>query len=679
MDQNLNSGNFNLPEEDSIDIKRYLSLFISNWYWFAISMFIAVAVAYSINKYSEKIYSVSSTLLIKDDQMSSMNSNIANVMPGGDIFKNQQNLKNEMAILKSFSLNYKVMQELEDFHVVYFGVGRVIESRLYIGCPFKVVYDSLELESKGIVKITILNEQKYRIELDGDLQYEKEMSFGERFSKYKYDFTIERRNPENKVYNAKGSNKYYFYFTDPRSLAAEYQSKLSIAPVEKDASLVQLSVLGYVHRQEADYLNKLMKVYIDYGLDFKKQIADKTVAFITTQLGTISDSLEVASGKLENFRTVNSFINIGSEGTLIQNRLERIENEKEAFELQLQYYNYLSEYINNKNAGGIIISPSVIGITDPILIRLINELSSIQNEKEKLGFNLGVNQPALELMDKQAEVIREALRENIKNGIAGLSLSKAESDKKISLIDKDINRLPSIERKLISIQRQFDLNNTIYTYLLEKRAEAGIARASTLPDNRIIDYALSGGPVKPKTRTNYMIAFILGLILPGAVIALIDFLNNKVIDKKDVERKTKVPIIGYISHNDVKSDMPVAEKPGSALAESFRSIRTALKYFVKENKVPVIAISSTISSEGKTFISTNLAAIIAMLGKRVLLVGLDLRKPRINKVFEFDDSPGMSTYLSSNCDYEKIIMKTQIDNLFYAPSGPIPPNPAELI
>ncbi len=151
---------------------------------------------------------------------------------------------------------------------------------------------------------------------------------------------------------------------------------------------------------------------------------------------------------------------------------------------------------------------------------------------------------------------------------------------------------------------------------------------------------------------------------------IIDFFNNKVIDKRDLERRTKVPVIGYIGHSEGKSEIPVTEKPGSSLSESFRSVRTAIKYYTSENEVPVIAVSSTVSSEGKTFISINLAAVTAMLGKKVLLIGLDLRKPRINKVFEFEKSPGMSTYLSGNCAYNEIIKKTQIDNLFYAPSGP---------
>jgi len=671
-------------DDDNIDIKRYLSLFISNWYWFAVALFIALTFAYAINRYSQQVFSVSSTLLIKDDQMANMNNSAASVIPGGDIFKSQQNLKNEMGILRSFSLNYRVMNDLKEFHVVYTSVGkrRIVESKMYKSCPFKVVYDSINLEPKGIsIYIEILSEQKYRIKLNGDLNVEAVKNFGDRFSEYGFDFTIEKRFPGGSVYFEDNSNNYYFYFTDPGSLAGEYKAKLSVAPIEKDASLVILSVSGSVPEQEADYLNKLMSEYIRFGVDNKNQTADSTIKFINNQLKIISDSLSAAEAKLENFRLKNSFIDLSKEGAIIQNRLEKFENEKTAFELQLQYYNYLSEYLNLKNAGGTIISPSVMGINDQVLLKLVYELSAYQKEMEKIGFNLIGDQPAYALLSKQTEEAREALKENVKNGIEGLMQLIAESGKRVSGVEIEINKLPTTERKLINIQREFDLNNTVYTYLLEKRSESGIARASNVSDNRIIDSAssFSSALIKPKTRMNYIIAILLGLMLPMVAIALIDFLNDRVIDKKDIERRTRVPVIGYIGHSDAKNEIAVVEKPGSALAESFRSVRTAIKYFVKENEVAVIAVTSTISSEGKTFISVNLAAITAMLGKKVLLIGLDLRKPRINKVFEFHDSPGMSTFLSGNCTYEEIIQKTQINNLSYAPSGPIPPNPSELI
>jgi tyrosine-protein kinase Etk/Wzc len=683
MEQNISNSYNSFPEEDNINIKRYISLFINNWYWFAVALFISFSLAYGINRYSQEIYSVSSTLLIQDDQIVSMSRSTNSVIPGGDIFKSQQNLKNEMGILKSFSINYWVMKELKDFHVVYTSIGRrgIVESRMYKTCPFVVVYDSLELDPKGReVGITILSNEQYQIELNGGLNFKTNLKFGERFNKYGFNFTIEKRNPGESVSILGASNKYYFYFTDPGSLASEYRNKLVVSPIEKDASLVVLSVSGSVPEQEADYLNKLMDVYIRYGLRNKNETADNTIEFIDRQLHIISDSLEKAAGKLENFRLQNSFIDLSKEGTSIQNRLERFENEKTSFELQLQYYNYLSEYLNT-NSGGAIISPSVMGITDQVLIKLVYDLSSYQKELEKVRLNISADQPATAFLLRQKEEARQSLIENVRNGIAGLDLSIAESSRKISQVEEEINKLPSTERKLINIQRGFDLNNTVYTYLLEKRSESGIARASNVSDNRLLDAAspYSSSLIKPKTKINYLIALMLGFVLPMAAISLIDFFNDRVMDKKDIEGKTKIPVIGYISHSDSKREIAVVEKPGSSLAESFRSVRTAIKYYVKENENAVIAVSSTISSEGKTFISINLAAITAMLGKKVLLIGLDLRKPRINKVFEFEDSPGMSTYLSGNCKFEEIIKKTQIENLYYAPSGPIPPNPSELI
>jgi hypothetical protein len=237
---------------------------------------------------------VSSTLLIKDDQIGNMNNNVASVIPGGDIFKNQQNLINEMGILKSLSLNSKVMKELEDFHVVYIGVGKrgIVESRMYKSAPFKVVYDSLQIEPKGIkVEISVLSDLKYKININSDLNFEKEMRLGEWFKDKGFNFKIEPRFPRIKIFDEKGSNKFYFYFVSPESLAAEYRDKLSVSPIEKDASLVTLSCSGFIPEQEADYLNTLMSDYINYGLDIKNKTAANTIEFIDGQLGLISDSI----------------------------------------------------------------------------------------------------------------------------------------------------------------------------------------------------------------------------------------------------------------------------------------------------------------------------------------------------------------------------------------------------
>lgn len=671
---------YDFSEDESLNLKRYISLFISNWYWFAIALLIAISIAYGINRWSEKAYTVSATLLIKGDQSASL----SDIFPGSDVYRSQQNLKNEIGILKSLDLNLRVMKQLPDFFIVYTKVGKrgIAETRMYKDCPFVVVFDSLEDQTIGRrIDIKIISDSKYVLRLNGSKAFQKELSFGERFKASGFNFVIYPRDANGFKFDPNDSNKYYISFISPESLANTYRSKLSVNPIEEDASLVQLTTSGFVPEQEADYLNKLMSIYLDYGLEYKNLTAAQTINFIEEQLGVISDSLKRAEKVLESFRLANRLIDISREGMMIQNKLEGIDGEKTKLLMQKNYFEYLKDYIDSKREDGDIVAPSVMGVTDQMLMGLVSQLTQFQQQKKQLAMNLYDSAEPLKLLEKNIISVRQAISENVADGLVNIENSIRETDRRLLAVEKEISKLPSTERQMINIQRKFDLNNTVYTYLLEKRAEAGIAKASNVSDNRIIDKAgfFSTSRIKPKESQNLMIAIILGLIIPLAGIVLIDYLNNKIIDKKDVEKGTKAPIVGFISHNRLKTEMPVIESPGSTIAESFRSVRTNLKYFIKDTKCPVISVSSTITAEGKTFISANLAAIIAMSGKRVLLVGLDLRKPRIHRILGIANDGGLSDYLIGEKDYKNVVNKTDTNNLWYTPAGPVPPNPAELI
>jgi len=482
-------------------------------------------------------------------------------------------------------------------------------------------------------------------------------------------------------YDPEASNKYYFYFRNPASLAQSYRLKLSVTPIEEDASLVTLSTTGYIPGQEADYLNKLMDVYCRYGLEIKNETAVQTLEFIEKQLSSVSDSLGRAERRLENFRLQNKLIDISREGQIIQNKLEQTDAEKSKLLLQRNYYVYLKEYIDLKKESGDIVAPSVMGISDQFLIKLVEDLARFQQSKQQLSLNLYETSEPLKILEYNINSTRKAISENVVSGLDNIDKALLDIDTRLADIEKDIRRLPSTEKEMINIQRGFEINNTVYTFLLEKSAEAGIAKASNVADNTIIDHAgnYSTSMIKPRARKNYITALLLGLFFPMLGIFLVDYLNNKIIDKKDVEKGTRAPILGYISHNDLTNEIPVIERPSSSMAESFRSVRTNLKYFLKGKENSVIAISSTITAEGKTFVSTNLAAIIASMEKKVLLVGLDLRKPRTHKILGIDNSTGISKYLIGEEKFEDILIKTNVTNLWYAPSGPVPPNPAELI
>jgi capsular exopolysaccharide synthesis family protein len=454
-----------------------------------------------------------------------------------------------------------------------------------------------------------------------------------------------------------------------------------VAPIEKDATIVNLSKVGLDPQQEADYLNKLMEVYRNQGLESKNHIADTTIAFIDKQLGFVADSLKKADNKLQRLRLDNKLIDLGKDGTLLQTRLEKFANEKVSLKLQYYYFQYLKEYLDTKNESGDIVSPNVMGITEPTLGKLVQELSELQKKKKEMSMNLSAEVPPLNLLTENIHKIRMALTENIKSSFASIEHLIDDSEKNIEEVNQEINKLPGTESKRIGIQRDFDISNTVYTYLLEKRAETGIAKASNVPDSKIVDYAniINTVQIKPKPGGNNLKALLFGILIPAVILFLLYYLNNKIIDNGDIIKKTNVPIMGYVSHSEFKKEIPVIDNPKSALSESFRSIRTSLRYFTKQSSHSVIAITSTISSEGKTFISINLAAITALLGKKVLLIGLDLRRPRIHKILGIDNSEGLSTYLIGNCEYKEVIKETSLKNLYYATSGPVPPNPAELL
>jgi capsular exopolysaccharide synthesis family protein len=670
-------------DDDSFIFRRYLSLFVSNWYWFAISLFTALTIVYCINRYSEKIFTVSSSLLIKDEKGGGLSFG-KNIMPGSDVFNSQQNLNNEIGILKSFSLNKRVMDSLPEFKIVYFGVGKrnIVESRLYKGSPFLVKTEAINRQPQNVkIYVTIISATTYRLETIGKNKITENKKFGERFSDYGFNFIISLRDPEHFAFRLEESNKYYFSFAGSEDLASYYLGNLDVTPVSKDATLVNLSSSGFVPEQEVDYLNKLMELYIWEGLESKNQTADSTIKFIDRQIKTISDSLINAENNLQNFRLENKLVNINEEGTFLQIQIEKLDNEKTILELQYQYYQYLKKYLDSRNESGDIVSPSAMGVTDQALGRLVLELAVLQQKKKQLSMNLSEELPPVNLSEENIIIAKKALSENVESGLFNLEQSLADVNKRIDKGNQEIKKLPGTERDMISIKRKFDLNNTVYTYLLEKRAETGIARASNVSDNKIIDEAeiYNSSQIKPRPRSNDLKAFIIGLFVPGLIITLLYYFNNRIIDNGDILKRTSVPIVGYVSHNDDVNEIPVIDSPRSALSESFRSIRTTLRYFIKETSHPVMAITSTVSSEGKTFISINLAAVTALLGKKVLLIGLDLRKPRIHRIIGIDNSEGLSTYLSCNCEYDDVIKETSISNLYYASSGPVPPNPAELI
>jgi tyrosine-protein kinase Etk/Wzc len=502
------------------------------------------------------------------------------------------------------------------------------------------------------------------------------MQFGEQFEHEMFNFNITLENRDYK------HEKYYFTINNRDALANRYRSKLQINLNNPETgSVLFLSSSGKVPRQEADYLNKLMEMFIRIDLEEKNLTAVNTIEFIDGQLVEIVDSLHQVEKVLENFQSDNKIVNLSREGSIIFTRMERAQSEMVELSIKSKYFQYLDTYLSDRSNNKDIIAPTAIGIADPLLNSLIGQLNKLYGDRNMLEFNVQENNPRIRQIDQVIQNVSESLLENVRSMISANDIALEDVNRRLKESETEIGKLPRIERQMLHMERRFNLSNDLYTFLMEKRAEATIARAASISDNRILDYARPSqvSLISPKRKRNYTFALLFGLGIPFMIIILADFLNNKVPDKNYIDKNTNVPVSVAVGHNHLNSEIPVEEKPKSAIAESFRALRTNLQYVLRDNGAKTISITSTVSGEGKTFCAVNLAVIIAMSGKKTLLLGLDLRKPRINSLFGFDKEVGLSTYLIGKYNEDEIIEKSDIENLDIITSGPIPPNPSELL
>jgi len=673
-----------LPEEEGIDIKKYIFLILSHWWWFGIFIFVSLTIAYLINRYSQEVYSVSCSLIVGEEQsgtgtIESMLDELSRLRTK----KRKAVVENEISILKSYKMARLALEEL-DFNITYTAVGRrgIAESQLYTKCPFVVEYDTSEMNLVNYpIDIFVLSDNEYRILINDQFHIDKVMQFDEKFEHESFHFTLCLRNPGQPVFKANSSNKYYFTFNDINTLSKQYQNALNTEVNDEKGAVITLTLNGFVDDKLADYLNKLMEVYICANLEEKNIASENTIRFIDQQLGGIVDSLESTGLRLQQFRTSHKVIDLSKEGTFLFEKMQELQSEKAIYDIKTNYYNYLLDYINNKKATGDLVAPSVVGIQDNLLNSIVAEINELNFQKRQIEFSVSEGSPQLALINSQIDNAKEALKENLRSLIEANRIALENLNSRIAKIENEIQKLPGTERQMIDIQRKFTINDQIYTFLLEKRAEAGITKASNTSNHKMLDIARPENAVmvKPKISMNYMMALIIGGALPLLLIILVEYFDNKINSRKDIENSTNVPVLGSIGHNKNVSELPVAEFPKSALAESFRALRANLKFLLKSKDEKVIAISSTISGEGKTFCAVNLAAIMAMAGRKTVLVGLDLRRPKIHRVFNLKYDSGLSTYLIGKNKANEIIHPSNIKNLYVVNSGPIPPNPAELI
>ncbi|MEM9052619.1 MAG: polysaccharide biosynthesis tyrosine autokinase [Bacteroidota bacterium] len=677
----MSTENLNKPDraQRDFDLKSLFFRYLKYWFWFPLSLVFALVIAKYYNWYKNPVYAVTAKLLVKDENVAK-----DQFLKQLDVESPAKNLENEIEILRSHSLLAKTLNELE-FDVSYFLVGDVKVSEAYKDSPFMVDISSLDFASYGrLFQVTIVDSSSFEFGYaQGDDEILIRQNFGNEFDFGLGKIAINKREnfPEKDLQNPEyDKRKYRIRFNTITSNQNRYLSKLSVALARSQSTILQLYLEDEVPQKGLDFLNALIKVYLENDVDLKNKAASRTAEFLDDQLEDITEDLESIEVNREKYKASKGIIDLESESQIVLESIKELDSKGAINTTKLGLIRQLRDYVT-ENVDMRDLAPAALDITDPLLVKLINKLNELQSQRESIIKNATILEPRLVSINAEIELTRSSLLENIRNIEKGLVQRQSEIESSQKSFRNRIQRIPTTERELLEIERKFRIQESLYLFLLEKRAELAISLAATESDTRVVDAArVIPGPISPVPQRAYSIAFLLGIFIPVLVIFFIENLNDKVSDIGTLKRLTNIPIVGMVRFNEHSSPLVALEKPRSSISEEYRSIRTNLSFFDTDGKTDIVMVTSSIGTEGKTFTAMNLASIMAAAGSKVVLIGLDLRKPRIVEDFQIENNIGCSNYLSGHAELDEILVPSgYTENLFIAPSGPPPPNPSELI
>jgi tyrosine-protein kinase Etk/Wzc len=689
--------------EETVDMVKYLNLFKQHWYWFILVVMVALSTAYFINHYTQKTYKVVATILIDDEGKSqsfgeSLSGN-ANIMNGFSLFPSHKNLQNQLLILKSSTQIEKTIRAL-NYEVSYY-VEELFGTQEVLNAPFVIIPDKKKPVPLHVkFRVTIQADSSFTVTYPKDMEtikfynyltgvkkevtcnigMDKTIRYGDTIDGDEFSFLVL---PSKNGLWEDTEKEYSFSFNSYEQLANYYEKMLEVELLHKEASMLTISLPSVIPDKAMNFLNMHIELYMQRSLDKKNNMADNAISFIDQQLGLISESLYTTKIELQDFKKKNKIIDLGFQAQQLSQRIEELDKQREEINMRQNYLHYLREYLNSNMEAGDLVAPSIIGIDDPLINSLVLGLNDLYDQKIAMGGESS-NNPYISTIDSQIRNFKTTIIENTGSMINNNINVLQDINNRFSRIMGDAVALPETELRLFEIERLYNLNDYTYAYLLEQKYMAEITKASNTTDNEIIDVAKVMVPyISPRPKMNYILALILGMFIPGGVILLKDYFNNKINTVEDIKELTNLPIAGTILHSESNdlltiSKLAISNDYGNIFSESFRSLRSRLNFISKDAKSKSFLITSSISGEGKTFVAINLAVAYSLVGKKTLLVGYDLRNPSIGQRFDIHGKSGLTNFLIGKSNVSEIIHESGIKNLWVIPSGEVPPNPSEL-
>lgn len=685
------------PSEQISNIKDYLFRILANWKWFVLTIAIAFAIAYYVNISTQKIYGLSTTIAVNEKQNPLFSSGTNIAFNWGGVSDRVESIRKA---LTSRSHNEKVISRL-NFYVDYLKDGRFRIEDAYGETPFTIKLQPNQYQLLNtLIKIDFIDNGRYELSVDFNetatykLFNYKDESFKDfkenkkRFSKVflideyiNLPFLKAQIELVNDVTDLKGQS-FYFQLKSINQVAGEYRNVW--AKGLTGTSLIELSLTGPNKNRIVDYLNETVKVLAEHELDEKTNYARSTKEFIDAQFRNTSDSLKLIEDNIGKFKQENSIYQLSAEGGEIYSQTVSLDKMQVELSDRIAYFNNLEDYIKTHTNFTNIPAPAIINIEDGSISGMVGKLTELSIKKEKLSKEVTANHPSLIAVNQEVETTRNVLLENLSSLRNQTKITLNNSKNRLNTYNYELDKLPKKEQKLLNYQRKYSLTESNYVFLMQKRYEADIAIAASVSDISVLDTAkdTGQGSILPRMQFNYMIALLLGTIFPLFVIIAKEVLDTRIHSTEDIEKISPIPILGVVGNNGEESNLAVFLKSKSAVAESFRALRSNIQFLFTrstKDKCKTIMVTSSVSGEGKTFISINIATVFALGGKKTILVGLDLRKPKIFDDFEVSNEKGVVNYFIGEENIDSIIQKTKITNLDVIVAGPVPPNPSELL
>lgn len=681
-------------EDEKIDIQQLLFKYIIHWPWFVGAVLVCLIGAWIYLRMATPVYNISATVLIKDDKKGGNTGSMVGLEELGlsGLISSSQNIDNELEVLRSKTLVKEVINLL-NLYVSYTDEDGFPSKNMYKTSPVLVSLTPQEAEKLTdpmVVEMALYGEGGLEVNVTvGDKEYQK------LFEKLPAVFPMDEgtlaffQSPDSlslkKDTMEASSNIRHITakIKSPMKVARAYCENLKIEPTSKTTSVAVISLKNSSLQRGQDFINQLLEMYNRNTNNDKNEIAQKTAEFIDERINIISKELGSTEANLENFKRNAGITDLTSEAQIALTGNAEYEKKRVENRTQISLIEDLRKYIRGNEYE---VLPGNIGLQDPGLVATIERYNEMLVERKRLLRTSTENNPTIINLDTSIRAMKSNVQATLDGSLKGLLITKADLEREASRFSRRISDAPGQERQFVSIARQQEIKAGLYLMLLQKREENAIALAATANNAKIIDEAIADDiPVSPKRRMIYLIALVLGIGIPVGIIYLIGLTKFKLEGRADVEKLTTIPIVGDIPLTDEKNEkngsIAVFENQNNLMSETFRNIRTNLQFMLQNDK-KVILVTSTVSGEGKSFISANLAISLSLLGKKVVIVGLDIRKPGLNKVFRLSTKEkGITLYLANpETDLMSLVQPSDINqNLYILPGGTVPPNPTELL